>query len=142
MVRSSRRMPRIRPHHGDRALYVEGVIEYGHRVRNLPAPPHVVWGDLIEPRMDGVRPWLRLLADEVPPRVIESASPSRVVWSSLWPTRLNDRIVMELLPVGAGTSLRFRLLGEGDPPDVSKAGHIRRRVNHLLFADLRFTYGQ
>jgi hypothetical protein len=34
------------------------------------------------------------------------------------------------------------LLAVGDPPDDSKAGHIRKRINHLLFADLRFSYGQ
>ena len=89
-----------------------------------------------------MRPWLRLLPDELPPRVIQSQSPSGVVWSSLWHTRPDDQIVLDLSPEGGGSSLRFRLLAVGDPPDSSKAGHIRQRVNHLLFADLRFSYGQ
>jgi len=118
------------------------VIEYGNRARHLPAPPSVVWRDLVEPRSEGARPWLNLLPDESPPRVIESESPSLVVWSSLWATRPDDEIVMELSPADGGSSLRFRLLAHGDPPDDSKTGHIRRRINQLLFADLRFTYGQ
>lgn len=118
------------------------MIEYGNRVRNLPAPPSVVWQDLMSPRIDGVRPWLRLVADEVPPRVVESARPTLVVWASLWPTRPGDLIVMELAPKDGGSSLRAVLLADGDQPDASKSGHIRKRVNHLLFADLRFTYGQ
>jgi hypothetical protein len=40
------------------------------------------------------------------------------------------------------TRLRFTLLTPNDAPDESKTGHIRRRMNHLLFADLRFSYGQ
>ena len=118
------------------------VIEYGNRARNLPAPPTVVWRDLVEPRSEGVRPWLRLLPDESPPRVIESETPTLVVWSSLWTSRPDDQIVLELSPEDGGTSLRFKLLGHGDPPDESKTGHIRRRINQLLFADLRYTYGQ
>jgi hypothetical protein len=118
------------------------VIEYGNRARNLPAPPSIVWRDLVEPRSGGARPWLRLLSDEVPPRVLDAQIPSRVVWSSLWPTRPDDRIAFELSAKHEGTSLRFRLLAAGDPPDDSKTGHLRKRVNHLLFADLRSTYGQ
>lgn len=118
------------------------MIEYGNRARDLPAPPNVVWLDLVEPRSGGVRPWLRLLDDELPPRVLESESPTRVVWSSLWATRPDDQIVLVLSPAGAGTSLRFSLHANGDPPDESRTGHIRKRISHLLFADRRFTYGQ
>jgi hypothetical protein len=49
---------------------------------------------------------------------------------------------LELTAVASETSLRFTLLTPDDPPDASKAGHLRRRVNHLLFADLRFSFGQ
>lgn len=101
-----------------------------------------MWRDLVEPRIDGVRPWLRLLPDEMPPRVLESEDPTRVVWSSLWATRPDDQIVLELTGGATGTSLRFTLLADGDAPDASKTGHIRKRMSHLLFADLRFTYGQ
>jgi hypothetical protein len=51
-------------------------------------------------------------------------------------------VVLELRDAGSDTALTFTLLAEGDVPDESKTGHIRRRINHLLFADLRFSYGQ
>lgn len=115
---------------------------YGRRTRKLPAPPHVVWGDLVNPATSGSRVWLDLLDDEVPPRVVESAAPNRVVWSSLWPSRPGDQVLLELAAAGSDTALTFTLLADGELPDESKTGHIRRRVNHLLFADLRFSYGQ
>lgn len=114
---------------------------YGNRSRRLPAPPHVVWDDLVAPKADGVRAWLDLLPDEVAPRVLESERPHRVVWSSLWPSRPHDQVVLELAEDHEGTALSFTLLAAGEVPDQSKAGHIRRRVNQLLYADLRFSYG-
>ena len=117
-------------------------MEYGSRARRLPAPPGIVWESLTSPRMSGTRHWLNLLDDEVAPNVLESVRPSRVVWSSLWPTRPKDRIVLELTDAGGETSLRFTLLTPDELPDQSKIGHIRKRMNHLLFADLRFSYGQ
>ncbi|RYJ04725.1 MAG: hypothetical protein EON52_15295 [Actinomycetales bacterium] len=116
--------------------------EYGRRGRNLPAPPAVVWADLVSPRTEGPRPWLRLLDDEVPPQVLESSSPGRVVWSSLWPSRPTDWIDMTLEPEDGGTHLTFVVLTDAPPPDASKRGHVLKRINQLLFADLRFTYGQ
>ncbi|WP_458691380.1 hypothetical protein [Nocardia tengchongensis] len=69
--------------------------------------------------------------------------PSLVVWSSLWPSRPNDRVRFDLKATEAGdTLLRFTLLADEPPPDESKAGHLRYRVNKLLFADLRYSYGQ
>ena len=67
--------------------YASGVIEIGSRARKLPAPPLVVWRSLTEPRRPQARPWLNLLPDEVEPRILEAAEPTRVVWSSLPRTR-------------------------------------------------------
>lgn len=120
----------------------ETEIEFGSRARRLPAPPSVVWASLVDPHRPGTRPWLDLLPDEVEPRVLESTEPARVVWSSLWPSRPDDRVQLDLAVAGDGTSLRFTLLTPDAPPDVSKAGHLRRRLNVILFADLRFSYGQ
>jgi len=117
------------------------VIEYGARAQSLPAPPGVVWDSLTNPDASGTRPWLKLLADEIAPEVLESNRPDRVVWSSLWPSRPNDQVVLELSAAGPETALRFTLLTPDEPPDESKTGHIRKRMNHLLFADLRFSYG-
>lgn len=101
----------------------------------------MVWDDLVEPKSTGTRAWLDLLPDEVAPLVLESVRPSRVVWSSLWPDRPKDRVVIEIASSGGESAVTFTLLAAGDPPDDSKTGHIRRRVNHLLWADLRFSYG-
>ena len=49
---------------------------------------------------------------------------------------------LELSPKDGGTLLRFILSTPDEEPDASKLGHMRRRLNHLLFADLRFSYGQ
>ena len=116
--------------------------EIGSRVRKLPAPPAVVWESLTQPRRPGARPWLNLLEDEVDPRVLEAQRPTRVVWSSLWPRRPRDQIRLELATAGSETLLKFTLLTPADLPDQSKTGHMRRRLNQLLFADLRFSYGQ
>ena len=118
------------------------MIEIGSKARKLPAPPHIVWQSLTEPRRHGARPWLNLLPDETDPRVLEAEHPMHVVWSSLWPSRPNDRVQFDLAAVGSETLLRFTLLTPDDPPDQSKSGHLRGRLNQLLFADLRFSYGQ
>ena len=117
--------------------------EIGSRARTLPAPPHVVWKSLAGPRQPSARPWLNLLPDEVEPSVLNADGPATVVWSSLWPTRPDDQVHFGLTSVdGGGTLLRFTLLAYGQPPDQSKTGHLRRRLNQLLFADLRYSYGQ
>jgi hypothetical protein len=67
---------------------------------------------------------------------LEVEEPNRVVWSSLWPRRPNDQVHFELTAVGGETSLRFALLTPDEAPGQSKTGHLRRRLNHLLFANL------
>lgn len=118
------------------------MIEIGTRARKLPAPPRVVFESLVRPEREGARPWLRLAADEVAPTVLVADEPRRVVWSSLWPSRPGDRVHFDLAAVGSETLLRFTVLTPDEPPDESIAGHLRHRLNHLIFADLRFSYGQ
>ncbi len=60
----------------------------------------------------------------------------------VWLTRPNDQVRLDLDEVGGETALQFTLLTPDEPPDQSKTGHLRKRMNHLLFADLRFSYGQ
>jgi hypothetical protein len=48
----------------------------------------------------------------------------------------------ELVAIGSDTSLRFTLLTPDELPDLSTTGNLRYRLNHLLFADLRYSYGQ
>jgi len=55
----------------------------------------------------------------------------------------NYHVVLDLTSDGEGGSrLGFTLLAAGDPPDPALTGHIRKRINQVLFADLRFSYGQ
>lgn len=136
-TRAVSRVRRARP-----APYCGAVIELGRRAQRLPAPPRVVWASLHDPHAPGSRPWLRLAPDEVQPRVLEAEEPHRVVWSSLWPDRPRDVVVLEIEEADAGSSLRFTLLTPDDPPEAGRIGHLRRRINVLLFADLRFSYGQ
>ena len=118
------------------------MIEFGSRTHKLPAPRHVVWESLTNPHKQGTRPWLILLADEVEPKILVAEEPTRLVWSSLWPSRPHDQVQLELSSVGGETVLTFTLLTPEEPPDQSKLGHLRKRLNHLLGADLRFSYGQ
>ncbi|MFJ1461281.1 hypothetical protein [Nocardia sp. N2S4-5] len=118
------------------------MITIGRRARRLPAPAHVVWGSLTKPTRPGARPWLNLRADEVEPAVLAAVEPTTVTWSSLWPSRADVRVQFDLEVDGADTCLRYTMLAEEPAPDRSKTGHLRYRINKLLFADLRYSYGQ
>jgi hypothetical protein len=120
------------------------VIEIGARTRNQPAPPDVMFEALTQPDRDPARPWLTLLSDEQAPRIVQSEHPSLVVWSSLWLKRPDARIRFDVLPddIGQGTDLRWTLLVEEPEPDTPLLGHLRKRVNLLINANLRFTFGQ
>lgn len=114
----------------------------GTRERRLPAPPSVVRRSLAEPHQPGARPWLVLVDDEVAPVVVDDGAPDRLAWRSLWPRRPDLLLAFQLRPVGSETALRWTLTAVGEPPDESLTGHLRYRVNHLLWADLRLSYGQ
>ncbi len=118
------------------------MIEIGSRAQKLPAPPSVVWGSLIQPQRQQSRAWLVLASDELAPRILEAEEFHRVVWSSLWPSRPNDEVHFALEANGFEALLGFTLLTPDGPPDQSTVGHLRYRLNHLLFADLRYSYGQ
>lgn len=123
------------------------MIELARRTRALPAPPHVVFESLTDPLRPQGRPWLVLLADETEPRLLDVAHPHTVVWSSLWPGRPEDGIHLHLAPRGPGgtsheSALEFVLLTPDGEPDPPTLGHLRKRLNHLFFADLRFSFGK
>jgi hypothetical protein len=120
------------------------VIEVGSRRRNQPAPPHVVYEALTDPKRESARPWLLLLDDERQPDIFDAEKPDFVVWSSLW-TRRPETLIRFELPAdhsGFGTDLRWVLLVDEPPPEDSLVGHMRRRMNELINANLRYTFGQ
>jgi hypothetical protein len=120
------------------------MIEIGIRRRNQPAPPHILFEALTQPDRDPTRPWLHLLDDEERPRIIQAEAPSLVVWSSLWLKRPDAILRFELPPDRnrQGTDLRWTLSVEPPVPDAALIGHFRKRVNQLINANLRYTFGQ
>lgn len=117
--------------------------EVGSRERAQPPPPPIVFEALTNPDRDPTRPWLLLLDDEQPPRVLEAAYPDLVVWSSLWPRQPDAHVRFELASDGrSGSMVRWRLLVTEPLPDASLLGHLRKRLNQLINADLRYTFGQ
>lgn len=120
------------------------VIEVGRRKRNQPAPPNVIYEALVNPNRDPARQWLKLAVDEQPPRVLESSKPDLVVWSSLWPSR-PDAVIRFELPMNIedqGTDLTWTLLVDEPEPEPPLIGHLRKRLNVLINADLRYSFGQ
>jgi len=97
---------------------------------------------LTEPRRPESRPWLSLLPDEIDPHALDAERPSRVMWSSPWRSRPRDVVRFDLAAVQSETLLRFTILTPDELPDPSKTGHLRRRLNEMLFADIGFSYGQ
>jgi hypothetical protein len=112
-------------------------------MRNQPAPPHVVFEALTDFDRSGGRLWLKLLEDEQRPRILRSEHPSNVVWSSIWLKRPDAVVEFDLPGSGSGgTDLRWRLQ-VGDPmPDDIFVGHVRKRMNQLINADLRHSFGK
>jgi hypothetical protein len=90
----------------------------------------------------GLQSAFRCTSVDQPRRLIEH--PSLVVRSSLWLKRPDARIRFDVLPddTGQGTDLRWTLLVEEPEPDTPLLGHLRKRVNLLINANLRFTFGQ
>jgi hypothetical protein len=115
-------------------FYALAVIEGGSRVRNQPAPPHVIFEALTDPDRDPMRPWLILLGDEQRPRVIEQDEPHQLLWSSLWVERPDARVRFDLSPEvsGGGTQLRWTLFLDEPLPVHSLLGHLRKRLNLLI----------
>ena len=112
-------------------------------MRDQPAPPTIVFESLTEPNRDRNRQWLRLLDDEVRPAVPEAEQPRSVVWSSWWSKRSDARTRFDLPSDGrGGTDLCWSLFVDEPMPEASLLGHMCKRVNFSINANLRFTFGQ
>lgn len=119
-------------------------VEAGSRSRNQPAPPWAVFEALVDPDRDPARPWLHLLADEQRPLVLQQRRPDLVLWSSLWVRRPDAQVRFDL-PAdrpGSGTDLRWTLLVQEPLPEAALLGHLRKRLNVLVNASLRYSFGQ
>lgn len=82
--------------------------------------------------------------DETEPVVLEVNEPHLVVWSSLWPVRPDARIRFDL-PYDAGqqgTDLLWTLEVDEPEPEAPLLGHMRKRLNVLINAELRYSFGQ
>lgn len=118
------------------------MIEIGRRARSQPPPPHVVFEALAEPNRDPNRPWLTLLDDEQWPTIVTGEAPHAVTWSSLWLKRPDAVIDFALGKDGRGTNLRWTLFVDEPAPDEALIGHLPKRMNQLINANLRLTFGQ
>jgi hypothetical protein len=122
---------------------VTTVREIGRRQRTQPAPPHIVFEALTDPERPGARRWLDLLDDEQQPRLLHIEAPTKVVWSSIWINRPDAVIELDLPADGAGgTNLCWTLLVDDPTPDAALVGHMSRRINVLINANLRYSFGQ
>ncbi len=102
----------------------------------------MVYEAITEPDRDPMRPWLTLHEDEQRPVVLEAVEPNLVVWSSLWPSRPDARIQFDLTGGPGGTTLHWTLSVDDPAPDDDTIVRMRKRINELINANLRFTFGQ
>jgi hypothetical protein len=66
-----------------------------------------------------------------------------VVWSSIWSKRPDALVRFDLRADGtAGTDLQWTLLLAEPLPEPSSPGNMRKRLNQLINANLRYTFGQ
>lgn len=74
--------------------------------------------------------------------MIRAEPPALVVWSSLWTKRPDAIVQFDLSGGTGGTDLRWTLFVDEPVPDDALIGHMRKRLNVLINANLRFTFGQ
>jgi hypothetical protein len=118
------------------------VLEVGTREKSQPAPAVIVFEALIQPSRGPSRQWLVLLADEQWPEAVLAEEGRSVTWSSLWTRRPDARVRFDLRPErGGGTKLRWTLLVDEPAPEPSLIGHMCKRLNELINAKLRYSFG-
>jgi hypothetical protein len=104
------------------------------------APPAwAMYEALSDPIADQARrEWLDLRDGELPPRVLQAVFPSLIVWASLWPDRPDDQIRFDI----EDQRLTWTLLGSASDDDEERLDQLRHRLNVLINADLRYSFGQ
>ncbi|MGW0044824.1 hypothetical protein [Rhodococcus sp. NPDC003348] len=117
--------------------------EIANRRRSQPPPPRVVYEALVNPDRDPARPWLILREDEQYPSIEKSIEPNLVVWTSIWRWRPDARIRFDVCTTaGSSTELRWTLVVDEPLPDEETTTRMRKRINELVNANLRETFGQ
>ncbi|MCZ4556540.1 hypothetical protein O4215_13255 [Rhodococcus maanshanensis] len=117
--------------------------EVARKRRTQPPPPHVLYEALTDPDRDPTRPWLLLQEDEQRPTIAESVEPNVVVWTSLWPLRPDANIRFDIEgPSRGSATLTWTLILDDPVPDAATIIRMRKRLNVLINANLRFTFGQ
>ena len=117
------------------------MLELISREKSQAPPPHIIWETLVDPHRPGARAWLTIERGEVAPQVVESEPPGHVVWSSIWPDRPLDRIRFVIQEGGSGSVLRWILETDGEPPDETRLGQMRYRINQLINGQMRDSFG-
>lgn len=102
----------------------------------------MVFEAITQPDRDPIRQWLVMHEDEQRPDVIDAVEPNLVVWSSLWPWRPDARIRFDITGGPWGTMLHWTLSVDDPVPDDDTIVRMRKRINELINANLRFTFGQ
>ena len=106
---------------------------WADRTHRFNAPISLLFGALAT----DLTGWMRLAPGEVWPTILESAAPTRVVWSSFWPVSPDDTIELDLVSEGREkTTVRLRWLTDR-PPDDRGIGVTRQRLNRKIGGDLR-----
>ena len=108
------------------------------RSRTQPPPAWAIYEALHDPIADQARrEWLNLRDGELPPRVVQAVFPSLVIWASLWPDRPGDQIRFDI----EDQRLTWTLLGEAIEADGPRLDQLRHRLNVIINADLRYSFG-
>jgi hypothetical protein len=109
------------------------------RSRTQPPPARAIYEALSDPIADQARrDWLRLRDGELPPRVLQAVFPSVVIWTSLWPDRPDDQIRFDI----EDRHLTWTLIGEASDQDNDRLDQLRYRLDVIINADLRNSFGQ
>jgi hypothetical protein len=97
-----------------------------------------IYEALSDPLADQTRrEWLDLRDGELPPRVVQAIFPSLVVWASLWPDRPDDQIRFDI----EDQRLTWTLMGEAADEDEERLDQLRYRLDVMINADLRTSFG-
>ena len=119
-----------------------GVAIVAGQSKTQPAPPAVIWETLADPHRAGSRSWLVLGGGEIEPVVIESRHPTRVIWSSLWADRPDDRICFDIEADRQGSRLTWSLDALHPEPALETLDRMRHRINSLINGEMRLSFGR